>query len=148
MQKKVLNLNTHIMKFFTVLFLFCLSFSGIAQNLVCFTYDNAGNRIQRANCLPTALANNSQSEKHVLDRGETSGLFSVSVFPTPTAGLFKITVTGKQTSSVRIFNQNGQIIIDQPLSFDLSDFPSGLYVVWVKAESGEAQTKIVTLKQL
>ena len=74
----------------SILFLLPLIVS--SQTIVNYTYDAAGNRIKREIVLSRSMEN---TEKPLT---ETISSKSISIYPNPTAGLLKISISGWETT--------------------------------------------------
>ena len=92
--------------------------------------------------LPTTV-----SSKDVFNLAQT-----VDVFPNPTAGFFRINLTGKETNEVdvRIMNINGQVLknwndVSINQSFEVNDLIPGQYVVEINID-GTRVGKQLTIK--
>ena len=89
----------------SILFLLPLIVS--SQTIVNYTYDAAGNRIKREIVLSRSMEN---TEKPLT---ETISSKSISIYPNPTAGLLKISISGWETTDkckFTIFSLKGALI--------------------------------------
>lgn len=72
--------------------------------------------------------------------------FNVHTYPNPVAS--SLTVTCQEKAMVDIYNIHGQLVTsilleNQTTELNLSDFPSGVYILQVKADKGIAVRKII-----
>lgn len=74
----------------SILFLLPLIVS--SQTIVNYTYDAAGNRIKREIVLSRSMENTEKPLTETLSRK------SISIYPNPTAGLLKISISGWETT--------------------------------------------------
>lgn len=74
----------------SILFLLPLIVS--SQTIVNYTYDAAGNRIKREIVLSRSMENTEKPLTETLSRK------SISIYPDPTAGLLKISISGWETT--------------------------------------------------
>ena len=74
----------------SILFLLPLIVS--SQTIVNYTYDAAGNRIKREIVLSRTMENTEKPLTETLSRK------SISIYPNPTAGLLKISISGWETT--------------------------------------------------
>lgn len=147
------------MKLFNILML-CLWASTLpAQSLVCFSYDDAGNRVLRKTCLPQISASDgvdvgtpmaSQELLPVREReNSVAEPFDFLLYPNPTSGIFQIELQGAEKAMLRIFDQNARMLLERTVGnsqIDISDQPVGIYVLWIKPEEGPAKSQIIVLE--
>ena len=89
----------------SILFLLPLIVS--SQTIVNYTYDAAGNRIKREIVLSRSMENTEKPLTETLSRQ------SISIYPNPTAGLLKISISGWETTDkckFTIFSLKGALI--------------------------------------
>ena len=72
--------------------LFILPLIVSSQTIVNYTYDAAGNRIKREIVLSRSMENTEKPLTETLSRK------SISIYPNPTAGLLKISISGWETT--------------------------------------------------
>ena len=72
--------------------LFLLPLIVSSQTIVNYTYDAAGNRIKREIVLSRTMENTEKPLTETLSRK------SISIYPNPTAGLLKISISGWETT--------------------------------------------------
>jgi len=132
----------------TITFFFCILFikNLNAQDIpsgycgIQYTYDNAGNRTQRAyvcnNMLVAATADNAMQLTEVLA-------------PNPTTGKFSVTFSkALQNADIIIADGTGRAVIRMKgngnrVDFDISLFAAGVYFLQVKDENRLFEKKIV-----
>jgi hypothetical protein len=77
---------------------------------------------------------------------EKKKIESWKVYPNPTNDILMISGITKKTQ-YSLFNINGQLIvsgnIEQNEKIDMSDFPSGLYIIKLKSESNSVSLRII-----
>lgn len=89
----------------SILFLLPLIVS--SQTIVNYTYDAAGNRIKREIVMSRSIENTEKPLTETLSRK------SISIYPNPTAGLLKISISGWETTDkckFTIFSLKGALI--------------------------------------
>lgn len=74
-----------------------------------------------------------------------------AIFPNPTADLLQLDIEGKlgQTAEVKIFAKSGRLvertsipsITDEPVSFDVSQYPAGSYIATIQIGKNRPQSK-------
>ncbi|MEZ4909041.1 MAG: T9SS type A sorting domain-containing protein [Saprospiraceae bacterium] len=122
-----------------------------------YDYDNAGNRIERYQCITSPMIGNETVVKQIIEDLEIveieqrniDNLNSFVVFPNPTSGYFYIEKKDlSSNASVYIFSEKGSMILKQPYGsgeFDISDFLSGVYFIVVTENKNTSIAKIVKL---
>lgn len=89
---------------------------------------------------------------------EPTALANLSIFPNPSNGIFKIegTIETPQTAQIEVFNSLGQLVFSENIgktptlqaSIDLSNYPTGTYIVTIRLENGAQQIqKLVKMKE-
>lgn len=127
----------------SILFLLPLIVS--SQTIVNYTYDAAGNRIKREIVLSRSMEN---TEKPLT---ETISSKSISIYPNPTAGLLKISISGWETTDkckFTIFSLKGALIQEIQVSssvteIDLSDESDGMYLLNIELNESKSAWKII-----
>ena len=127
----------------SILFLLPLIVS--SQTIVNYTYDAAGNRIKREIVLSRSMEN---TEKPLT---ETLSSKSISIYPNPTAGLLKISISGWETTDkckFTIFSLKGALIQEIQVSssvteIDLSDESDGMYLLNIELNESKSAWKII-----
>lgn len=122
---------------------------------VYFSYDNAGNRISRTIVLPTA----SRGKRVVADSVKTEiytdtfAEYQLYVSPNPTYGELKIELCGLPEGAsyhLLIVSASGKVIInrttqDNPTITNLTDCPSGIYIMRIQYQDYAKDFKIIRL---
>ena len=139
-----------------LLILFLLSFlsSGIAQNIVSYAYDNAGNRISRKIVLLTS--NSTHVKKDTIAPvpvEEQFGDRKILVYPNPTKGALAVDITGgNDKDELQIVLISAQGIQLQTLKavtgttpVNMLHYPPGWFILRVKA--GDKMTEFKIIKQ-
>jgi len=139
-----------------LLILFLLSFlsSGIAQNIVSYAYDNAGNRISRKIVLLTS--NPTHVKKDTIAPApveEQLGERKILVYPNPTKGALAVDITGgNDKDELQIVLISAQGIQLQTLKavtgttpVNMLHYPPGWFILRVKA--GDKMTEFKIIKQ-
>ena len=142
------------MKQLYLLFSFILILSsGMAQNIVSYAYDNAGNRISRKvvplNSNPSHVKKSDESTPVVDQLGERK----ITVYPNPTQGALAIEITGGDTKDeIRfiLFSAQGTQLQNLKVTatitpVNMSSYPVGWYILRVQA--GEKITEFKIIKQ-
>lgn len=127
----------------SILFLLPLIVS--SQTIVNYTYDAAGNRIKREIVLSRSMENTEKPLTETLSRK------SISIYPNPTAGLLKISISGWETTDkckFTIFSLKGALIQEIQVSssvteIDLSDESDGMYLLNIELNESKSAWKII-----
>ena len=127
----------------SILFLLPLIVS--SQTIVNYTYDAAGNRIKREIVLSRTMENTEKPLTETLSRK------SISIYPNPTAGLLKISISGWETTDkckFTIFSLKGALIQEIQVSssvteIDLSDESDGMYLLNIELNESKSAWKII-----
>lgn len=140
------------MKQFYLLFSFMLIFSSsIAQNMVSYAYDYAGNRISRK------IVQLNSSPNHVKKSGEPDpvedqlGERKITIYPNPTKGALAVEITGGDTKDAinfTLFSAQGVQLQTRKVTasvtpVDMSVYSSGWYILRVSAGSKVTEFKII-----
>ena len=120
-----------------------LSFVMRAQVVV--SYDAMGNRIKREIVLSRSMENTEKPLTETLSRK------SISIYPNPTAGLLKISISGWETTDkckFTIFSLKGALIQEIQVSssvteIDLSDESDGMYLLNIELNESKSAWKII-----
>jgi len=137
-----------------LLILFLLSFlsTGIAQNIVSYAYDNAGNRISRKIVLlssnPTHVKKDTIAPAPV---EEQLGDRKITVFPNPTKGALAVEITGgsdKDDIHIVLFSAQGiQLknlkVTNGTTAIDMHLYPAGWFILRVLAGDKVTEFKII-----
>ena len=141
------------MKQLYLLFSFILILSsGMAQNIVSYAYDNAGNRISRK------VVNLNSNPSHVKASEpapveDQLGERKITVYPNPTQGALAIEITGGDTKDeIRfiLFSAQGTQLQNLKVTatitpVNMSSYPVGWYILRVQV--GEKVTEFKIIKQ-
>jgi len=141
------------MKQFYLLFSFLLILSsGMAQNIVSYAYDNAGNRISRK------VVNLNSNPSHVKASEpapveDQLGERKITVYPNPTRGALAVEITGgndKDAIQLIVFSAQGVQLQNVKVTatttpVNMSAYPGGWYILRVQA--GEKVTEFKIIKQ-
>lgn len=159
-------------KYLLLVFLAVWGYSALAQtelNFVKFSYDKAGNRIERVtldsltltsqelSVLRTAsLLDDEPADSSYISEANEDFMFanvedrSIKVFPNPTKGKFAIQISPAPAkgSKVYLYNSNGKLLdkrrnIAAIEEFDLSHRRPGLFMLILKIEKQEYSLKII-----
>ena len=136
------------------LFLFSFSITSIAQDMVSYAYDNAGNRISRK--IVPLNSNPTHAKKTVEDQlpiVEQLGERKIAIYPNPTKGALAVEITGgNDKDALRIVLLSAQGIQLQTLKaeigktpVDMHLHPSGWYILRITV--GEKVTEFKIIKQ-
>jgi len=141
------------MKQLYLLFSFILILSsGMAQNIVSYAYDNAGNRISRK------VVNLNSNPSHVKASEpapveDQLGERKITVYPNPTRGALAVEITGgndKDAIQLIVFSAQGVQLQNVKVTatttpVNMSAYPGGWYILRVQA--GEKVTEFKIIKQ-
>ena len=127
----------------SILFLLPLIVS--SQTIVNYTYDAAGNRIKREIVLSRSMENTEKPLTETLSRK------SISIYPNPTAGLLKISISGWETTDkckFTIFSLKGALnqeiqVSSSVTEIDLSDESDGMYLLNIELNESKSAWKII-----
>lgn len=134
--------------FLLVMFLLVTSSYSYCQNIIDYSYDNAGNRISRTIHLSAKGAGSNFSEKATSRDALEDDTFipeSFKIYPNPTKGLIEIETTVNQESiyayKATLTDLNGRVVFEQKLEpgltvLDLSGNQDGIYIL--KLFNGQA----------
>ena len=81
---------------------------------------------------------------------ETSELLNFDVFPNPSEGIFNINLNNSQKATLRVFDMNGQQVVEQAISegqatIDLTTHAKGIYIIRIIDQLGQISTKKLTI---
>lgn len=140
------------MKQFYLLFSFMLLFSAsIAQNMVSYAYDYAGNRISRK------IVQLNSSPNHVKKSAEPDpvedqlGERKITIYPNPTKGALAVEITGGDTKdaiNLTLFSAQGvQLqgikVTASTTPIDMTHYPDGWYILRIQAGDKLKEFKII-----
>lgn len=140
-------------KIFTFLLFLCCCISQ-AQDRITFSYDNAGNQIQRLLCI-SCLTSKMTDEKEIaaLEDEDLQKFFPedlISYYPNPVKEELYLKwelVADKTVTSVYLYAMNGQVLKTyndltkaNTLNIPFLDYPAGTYLVALVYNDGEQKT--------
>jgi len=122
----------------------------MAQQRVVYSYDLAGNRIEREIVIDPQIRT---TEDKIVEYTEKIAEASLHIYPNPTEGLLKIelrNIPEKQKIDIRLYDMKGNLILNRndvssPYEIDINDRPSGIYLL--KVVSGELKTEWKIIKK-
>lgn len=141
------------MKTILITALFLLSGISFAQNDVQYTYDAAGNRIQRQ-AISTWITTNNTPQEAPEDAFNTN--ISISAHPNPTNDDVYIAVTfegiEEQALTMHLFDVSGKRLRSSDGKaanhrFDLSSLPRGIYLVHVISQDGKVMKEAKVVRE-
>jgi len=138
-----------------LLFLGLYPMTGMAQNIVSYAYDNAGNRISRKIVLLSSNPTHVKKDTIVpAPVEEQLGARKITVYPNPTKGALTVEIAGgNDKDEIQIVLISAQGIQLKALKaadtgttpVDMHLYPSGWYILRVKA--GDKVTEFKIIKQ-
>ena len=147
------------MKYLSIItFLVCVTVCSIQAQTIQYSYDNAGNRIQRKvfvsivspEAEATASARNSPFPEATTEQVAIQN--SIKVFPNPAQNQLQITLGEElQNATIELFDLPGKLMIKSPLrglnhSIDLTQQSSGEYILVVRNREFLGQWKVVKIE--
>lgn len=134
------------MKYLFVVFILLVSIDSYSQPHFLYTYDAAGNRVQRKYLL---LRIENPEQNNLGKESENSA--AVKVFPNPTTGEFTVSVLGlEDIEDVKIYlsDSNGKLLLETKLLtheelINISTFKSGVYYLRIFDKSMDVSYKII-----
>lgn len=140
-------------KIFTFLLFLCCSISQ-AQNRITFSYDNAGNQIQRSLCLNCSTSKmTDEKEIAALKEEDLQKFFPedlISYYPNPVKEELYLKwelVAEKTVTSISLYAMNGQVLKTysnltqtNTLNIPFLEYPTGVYLVVLVYNDGEQKT--------
>lgn len=141
------------MKTILITALFLLSGITFAQNDVQYTYDAAGNRIQREAISTWITTNNTPQEA---PEDEFNANISISAHPNPTNDDVYIAVTfegiEEQAVTMYLYDVSGKLLLSSDGKsanhrFDLSSLPRGIYLVHVISHDGKVMKEAKVVRE-
>ncbi|MGB9746357.1 MAG: T9SS type A sorting domain-containing protein [Bacteroidales bacterium] len=153
------NLTFHF--FFALLFL-CGIFDSRAQTILTYTYDRAGNRIQKNVIILKSAVNLQSSDSTSVQQKEDgkdipfeekAGELLVKIYPNPVSFSLNIEISGTDNTIVwgySLFGLNGRLLYNKKTSaekenIDLSHFQPGIYILHI--EGNDARLKWTIIKE-
>ena len=123
----------------------------LAQNKVYFRYDGSGNRELRSITLPTksaTLSSGVEIEPEVIESNLEN--MQILVYPNPTTGQLRIDIMNLSEVEINlgIYDSRGRLLLSKKAKvadnvMDLSSYPSGLYILVIKATEDKREWKII-----
>lgn len=138
------------MKVRFLLFIFLLSSLGVkSQEQMTFSYDAAGNRVSRVMVLAKSSAKSRQVAPSQSLFDEIGGK-QVQISPNSSMGHVLVEMLGNSDSAVTlsVYNTSGMQVYSHPLQHerldvDLSNNPSGIYILTIEVDGDKQSWKIV-----
>jgi YD repeat-containing protein len=133
------------------------TFSSHSQVILHYSYDDAGNRIERTVTIGekskgTMVPENLQKEVKEVINDDAFSPQVIKIYPNPTKGMLEVEVPIDDENSFTIqlivVDINGKIIFDRKdvpskTTIDLSSNPDGLYVLYIKQGQKVSKWKII-----
>lgn len=120
-----------------------------AQQSMSFSYDDAGNRISRVMVLAKSSAKSNQTVSSQSLFDEVGGK-QVQISPNTSSGHVLVEMLGKSDCAVNlsVYNASGMQVYSHPLQngrldVDLSNNPSGIYILTIEVDGERQSWKIV-----
>lgn len=134
-------MNYNYCTFLITLLLFCSE--GFAQRYA-FSYDNAGNRIERQFLVLRTDQSLGNSEIH-----SSINEHNIKLFPNPTSDRVNIE-TNLEPDDMGLFDLNGRempitITKKESISIDVSSFPAGTYLLKIRFGKQEKTWKVILI---
>jgi hypothetical protein len=142
------------MKHYYLLFSFLLILSSaMAQNMVSYAYDLAGNRISRK------VVDMNSNPSHVKKSADPTpvedqlGERKITVYPNPTKGALAVEITGGDANDqlrIILFNADGKqlqnkVVQQGSTPINMSGYPAAYYIL--RIENGNKSTEFKIIKQ-
>lgn len=117
-----------------------------------FAYDYAGNRISRKVIILSMSADPAAAPRSETSLQEEMSECRITVYPNPTKGRLAVAFSGSADETVHkmyLYTSSGQVLFREALNgngevtFDLSAYSSGIYILSVRTGEEESQYKIV-----
>jgi len=133
---------------FLFLFVFGLSFGQITQTKrIQFSYDTAGNQIQRVICTNCAAKNANYKNENDITDNDLQEENKVLYYPNPVLEELYIkceNIDDNKVLSIELYTMNGQLLKqftvlnnDELAKINFRDYPAGYYNVLLKYSNGE-----------
>ena len=127
--------------------LLLLAAMNISAQSVTYTYDNAGNRIERI----VTLLKSSAAPEEVTALSDLIAKKAVSIYPNPTQGILTVEIKGytnEVQADFRLADMAGRTIISKKAAsgyqtFDLSRQAAGIYLLQIRINGESTVWKIV-----
>ena len=147
------------LKIILISFLTLVSIKSFAQN-VKFTYDAAGNRVERIIVLPPNTPANTPPDSTEFNNKDTKeeekftdeiAEKQISIYPNPTLGNLAVEITNYDLSvngSIRVFNMGGQLIqnlttLTERNEVDITNQAAGTYIMVIVIGTEKSEWKII-----
>lgn len=154
----IYNKKHHTMKNI-ILVIITLTTCFLHAQSVEYTYDNAGNRIQRKVITVNGMQQNNGSDQQALVKEKIrvdSGAVLVNLYPNPTAAKVHVTLTfqdiPQQTVQLQLFNSSGKLLKNKTVrslqsQFDLQPYPPGVYYVKILSPENKVMKEVKILRK-
>ncbi|MCQ2072214.1 MAG: T9SS type A sorting domain-containing protein [Bacteroidaceae bacterium] len=120
----------------------CLAFA----DRIYYSYDNTGNRVSASTHAPSTRG----AFDNGTDISDTLALSGIRVYPNPTEGPLTVVITGYdlENAGITVTDMTGKNLIRltetaETNELDLTDYPSGIYLVRIRTVESESVHKIV-----
>lgn len=136
-----------ISKWFLYAFL-CLNTCYVSsQNKLNYTYDNAGNRIERV--IPLSVKAISEVQPVVFEEEIAQRI--VKIYPNPTKGQLAVEISDTEklkSGKLFIYNMKGQLILNKKIvstrsDLDISSKSNGVYILYIDLDGERSSWKII-----
>lgn len=130
-------------------FFFCLTAVQLQGQNIAFTYDKAGNRIERKTILLKSSSASENEPEQLFEDGLADQ--AIRIYPNPTEGHLMVSISplgNYPKGKITISDINGRLLITQEIegpntSLNLSDQPSGLYLMTITLGEESSVWKII-----
>ena len=138
-----------IISFFAVLILMACASISKAQG-ISFTYDAAGNRIQRIIVFKSTEVN-IDSIAVAKPLTDNLGEIKITIYPNPTSGKLSVeleNIPNGETAKIAMYNIDGRLIQQtgslEPINhLDLSDYQMGIYILRITVGQKVSEWKVI-----
>lgn len=123
----------------------------LAQNKVCYSYDKAGNRIDRTICLKSVETTADSVRIAKTPITENLSEMAITLYPNPTKGQVTVKITNMPDNTqgeITLHDLTGRLMIRQnsiqeSTLIDLSAHPLGIYVLRIRAGDKVSEWKVI-----
>jgi hypothetical protein len=141
-------------KFVFLTILLCLSTEMLNAQSVSFTYDAAGNRINRIIGMPpvaaSALSPDTTQNKQIVYSEVISDIV-IRIYPNPTDGLIKVEILNlplKKTADILLYQFNGTLFlkkqnVSSSAELNITGQPAGVYILKIIVGDKKTEWKII-----
>lgn len=137
------------MKHFLLFFLFCSTPLLFSQNIA-YRYDASGNRIERV-IIFRAQAKSKEEKVEETSIKDAVAEHKITIYPNPTKGLLSVEVSEYSDTTkteYSLSNISGNTLLRQKgvsslTSFDLTQYPSGIYLLLININGKQTAWKIL-----